>query len=82
MIYYVNTTKQEKEEQIKKENTVSVGMAAIGGPWELVNQDGVTLTQDDFKGQVRLSYNLFCWCLYSFMLAQTSQLFLSKQSEM
>ena len=57
MIYYVNTTKQEKEEQIKKENTVSVGMAAIGGPWELVNQDGVTLTQDDFKGQVRLSFN-------------------------
>ena len=42
--------------------TNSSGTASIGGPFELVNQDGETVTQDDFKGKYMLAYFGYTFC--------------------
>ena len=42
--------------------TNSSGTASIGGPFELVNQDGKTVTQDDFKGKYMLAYFGYTFC--------------------
>jgi len=42
--------------------TKSSGSASIGGPFELVNQDGETVTQDDFAGKYMLTYFGYTFC--------------------
>jgi|TARA_R100001126_G_C4873488_1_gene174547 protein SCO1/2 len=42
--------------------TNSSGTASIGGPFTLVNQDGETVTQDDFKGKYMLTYFGYTFC--------------------
>ena len=42
--------------------TNSSGTASIGGPFTLVNQDGETVTQDDFKGKYMLIYFGYTFC--------------------
>jgi protein SCO1/2 len=42
--------------------TRSTGAASIGGPFELVNQDGETVTQDDFAGKYMLAYFGYTFC--------------------
>lgn len=41
---------------------IVTGQANIGGPFTLVNQDGVTITQDDIKGKPQLIYFGFSFC--------------------
>jgi protein SCO1/2 len=41
---------------------VSVGEAQIGGPWELIDQDGNTRTDQDFLGKPQLIYFGFAFC--------------------
>lgn len=38
------------------------GTADIGGPFELVNQDGKTVTDADFKGKLQLVYFGYTYC--------------------
>lgn len=42
--------------------TSSSGSASIGGPFELVNQDGETVTQEDFAGKYMLTYFGYTFC--------------------
>ena len=36
--------------ELEKERTKTLGKASIGGPWTLVNQDGVTQSDTDYRG--------------------------------
>ena len=42
--------------------TVSVGRALIGGPFELTTQDGKRVTDKDFRGRLMLVYFGFTYC--------------------
>lgn len=55
---------QEKEQKMKKLATKSVvvGNAAIGGPFELVNQDGKPFSDKDLLGEFALLYFGFTFC--------------------
>ncbi|RYY79372.1 SCO family protein [archaeon] len=60
MLYY-NVEKEEKLKEISK-NVVTIGKAALGGPWVLVDQNGVTRTDASYKGQFTLLYFGFTHC--------------------
>jgi protein SCO1/2 len=38
------------------------GIAAVGGPFALINHDGNPVTQEDFAGQYMLIYFGYTWC--------------------
>jgi len=44
------------------QTTLSSGRASIGGDFTLINQDGVTVTQDDFRGKAMLIYFGYAYC--------------------
>ena len=44
------------------ERTRSIGMASLGGPFELIDQDGKPRTDKDFHGHWVLIYFGFCHC--------------------
>lgn len=61
-VAYVRFLKQEKEKEREKERARSVGKAAIGGPFELIDTNGKVVSNEDLKGKWLLIYFGFCHC--------------------
>ena len=59
---YVRHLKGEKEIERQKELSRSIGMAAIGGPFDLVDTEGNQVTNNSFLGKWVLIYFGFCHC--------------------
>eukprot|EP00249_Psilotum_nudum_P013546 c24390_g2_i1 orf=163-1032(+) len=64
VIYYFDKEKQRRIEALKQkpEQDVSVGRAAIGGPFKLINHEGKLVTDQDFSGNWTLIYFGFTHC--------------------
>ncbi|KAM0840043.1 hypothetical protein ACQ4PT_059923 [Festuca glaucescens] len=66
IVYYDKEKKRHIEELKNKTNSVkpaqSVGTAAIGGPFSLLNHDGKPVTEKDFLGKWTLLYFGFTHC--------------------
>ncbi len=54
----------EKEKKIKalSQTVKTVGKAALGGPWVLVDMNGVPRTDASYQGQFTLLYFGFTYC--------------------
>ncbi|KAJ2800711.1 Cu-binding protein [Coemansia guatemalensis] len=64
-IVYVFTVKKEQvrqERELRKRSIESTGKADVGGPFELIDQDGKTRTEKSFQGRFALIYFGFCHC--------------------
>jgi protein SCO1/2 len=58
-LWYYRTSVKEAEE---RQRLVSAGKAAIGGPMTLVRDDGVPMTDADYRGRFLLLYFGFTYC--------------------
>ena len=54
--------KRKKEKELDRETVLSYGKPALGGDFELLNQDGILVSNKDFLGQWILIYFGFTHC--------------------
>lgn len=54
----------EKEKKVKRvaSEIVTTGKPALGGPWVLIDQDGIPRTDASYKGEFALLYFGFTYC--------------------
>lgn len=62
MLGLMKYLKKEKEELIEKERTKSIGRAALGGPFSLIDHNNKPSKSEDFLGQWVLIYFGFTHC--------------------
>ncbi|KAJ2157638.1 Cu-binding protein [Coemansia sp. RSA 552] len=63
ILYYFTTEKERvKVQRAKSREEQRGGKADVGGPFELIDQDGKTVTDETFKGKFVLYYFGFCHC--------------------
>jgi len=55
-------TSQEQQDRAKERQTMSVGKPRIGGPFSLIDENGVRRTNKDFLGKFMLVYFGFTFC--------------------
>jgi protein SCO1/2 len=61
VLFYYNIEKEKRSEQVASKVTTT-GKAALGGPWVLVDENGIPRTDASFKGQYTLLYFGFSYC--------------------
>ncbi|MBL4618191.1 MAG: SCO family protein [Robiginitomaculum sp.] len=62
LIIFIGGWMWVKSNNQPQQATLSSGRASIGGDFTLINQDGVTVTQDDFRGKAMLVYFGYAYC--------------------
>jgi len=62
LLILMNKLKREKEESIRRQRKQQIGKMAIGGPFELLDQDGKLTKNTDFLGSWMLLYFGFTHC--------------------
>ena len=62
LLAFYQYTKDEKTKKVISSEIVSTGKPALGGPFVLVNQDGLPVTDASFRGQFLLLYFGFTFC--------------------
>ena len=62
LLAFYQYTKEEKTKKVISSEIVSTGKPALGGPFVLVNQDGIPVTDASFRGQFLLLYFGFTFC--------------------
>ena len=61
ILFYYNLEKEKRSERVASKVT-TVGKAELGGPWVLVDQDGIPRTDASYRGQYTLLYFGFSYC--------------------
>ncbi|KAK3901180.1 SCO1/SenC-domain-containing protein [Staphylotrichum tortipilum] len=62
LVWYFENEKQRVKRKRIAESSKGVGRPKVGGPFELVDQDGKTVTDKDLKGRYSLVYFGFTHC--------------------
>lgn len=62
MLLYFNHVKKKRELELARERNASVGKAAIGGEWSLVDYNGEPKTDKDYQGKWLAIYFGFTHC--------------------
>lgn len=60
--HYIGPTYLAESRALTKANVQTVGAPEIGGPFNLINQDGKNVTEADFKGRYLLIYFGYTYC--------------------
>jgi protein SCO1/2 len=61
IVAFYNIEKDRKTKALAK-NVKSVGKPALGGPWVLVDQDGIPRTDASYRGNFAILYFGFTYC--------------------
>ena len=61
LTFYYQLEKEKRVERVASE-TVTTGKASLGGPWVLVDQDGIPRTDASYRGKFTLLYFGFSYC--------------------
>jgi protein SCO1 len=61
ILWYYKLEKEKKTERVASQVTTT-GKAALGGPWVLVDQDGIPRTDASYKGKYQILYFGFSFC--------------------
>ncbi|KAK4453384.1 SCO1/SenC-domain-containing protein [Podospora aff. communis PSN243] len=62
LLYYFEREKERMQAKRIAESQKGVGAPKVGGPFQLINQDGKTVTEQDLKGRYSLVYFGFTHC--------------------
>jgi hypothetical protein len=62
LILYYNVQKDEKIKSVTNNVVTSTGKPALGGPWSLVDHNGVPRTDASYRGKLTLLYFGFTHC--------------------
>lgn len=62
IVAYYSIEREKRAERVTNKEVVSTGKPALGGPWSLVDSDGVPRTSAQFHGRFSLLYFGFTHC--------------------
>jgi protein SCO1/2 len=62
ILVYYGIEKERKTERITSSKIITTGKPALGGPWSLVDQDGIPRNSVDYLGKFTLLYFGFTHC--------------------
>lgn len=62
LVAYYNYEKSKLAQRREESKSQSYGKPLVGGPWSLVNHDGLPVTDLDYRGKYLLMYFGYTFC--------------------